>query len=223
MTQIKPEQLAYELNRWMRPDAHRFIRSDWRRYVNPSSTLATLYELYERKYRHDQPRVPAGSREGGQWIDDAQSRSRFSDGLVRLAQADTGVISDAFGEPYYRPGGHHEAPQAVYNKWDLQKETRKVFENSTTGKIPLRLRMAPDGKPIGNFWSRAHNEYNKAFEDLADKFMEKNNITSKKQMTPEHAREILKEVRETTDPRIRDLNSSMRLLRGLYRLRGGRE
>jgi hypothetical protein len=130
MNQIRPEHLEYELKRWMRPDAYRFIRADWRRHVNPGSALATLFDRYERKYRHDQPRVPAGSREGGWWTDDdAQSGSRFSDGLIRLAQADTGVISDAFGEPYYQRGGHHEAPQAVYKKWNLMPETGKSSKN----------------------------------------------------------------------------------------------
>ena len=56
-----------QLKRWMRSDAHRFIRPDWRRYVVPGSELAALYERYERKYRPDQPRVPAGVPEGGQW------------------------------------------------------------------------------------------------------------------------------------------------------------
>ena len=48
----------------MRPDAHRFIRPDWRRFVNAGSELEALVEDIERKYRSDQPRVPAGSPEG---------------------------------------------------------------------------------------------------------------------------------------------------------------
>ena len=34
------------------------------------SELEKLYEEIERKYRSDQARVPAGSREGGQWTDE---------------------------------------------------------------------------------------------------------------------------------------------------------
>ena len=67
MSAIKSACLENELKRWMRPDAHRFIRPDWRRYVQPGSDLWSVYELYERKYSAEQPRVPAGSSEGGQW------------------------------------------------------------------------------------------------------------------------------------------------------------
>ena len=67
MYRVDPVYLEYQLKRWMRPDAHRFIRPDWRRYVKPGSELAVFYERYERKYSPEQPRVPAGSREGGQW------------------------------------------------------------------------------------------------------------------------------------------------------------
>jgi hypothetical protein len=64
----------HELKRWMRPDAHRFLRSDWRRFWKPgheNDPLNRLYESIERKYSLDQPRVPAGSREGGQWTREA--------------------------------------------------------------------------------------------------------------------------------------------------------
>ncbi len=36
------------------------LRADW---------MLTLRAHYARKYSPDQPRVPAGSREGGQWTD----------------------------------------------------------------------------------------------------------------------------------------------------------
>jgi hypothetical protein len=64
---MAPAALERELLRGMRPDAHRFIRPDWRRQVKPGSDLWSLYERFERKYSPDQPRVPAGAREGGQW------------------------------------------------------------------------------------------------------------------------------------------------------------
>ena len=62
MAQIKSAALDYELKRWMRPD--------WRRYWRPGQDDDPLYRLYDRiehKYSPDQPRVPAGSSEGGQW------------------------------------------------------------------------------------------------------------------------------------------------------------
>lgn len=70
MVVFKPEYLEHQVKHWMRPDAYRFIRPDWRRYVTPGSELWSIYERYERKYSPEQPRVPAGSREGGQWTGD---------------------------------------------------------------------------------------------------------------------------------------------------------
>ena len=49
-------------------DAFRFMRPDWRHFVKPGSDAWVLYELYERKFNPEQSRVPAGSREGGQWV-----------------------------------------------------------------------------------------------------------------------------------------------------------
>ncbi len=64
MAYIHPDALEYERRRWLRHDAYRFIRPDWRRYVQPGTTLAATYEDIERKYRPDQPRVPCFA--GGQ-------------------------------------------------------------------------------------------------------------------------------------------------------------
>ena len=71
MTYIHPAALEYERKRWLRADAHRFIHAGWRRFVKPGSDLAALYEGFERKYRPDQPRVPPGHPEGGQWTSEA--------------------------------------------------------------------------------------------------------------------------------------------------------
>ena len=70
MGPIKPEYLAREQKYWMRHDAHKFIRPDWRRFVKPGSETAAVFEVYEQKYRPDQARVPSGSRDGGQWVDE---------------------------------------------------------------------------------------------------------------------------------------------------------
>jgi hypothetical protein len=37
------------------------LRADWKRAIDT---------YYGRKYRSDQPRVPAGAREGGQWTNE---------------------------------------------------------------------------------------------------------------------------------------------------------
>jgi hypothetical protein len=67
MSPPNANRFAHEAMRGTRPDAYRFIRPDWRRFVVPGSELAELYETIERKYSPDQPRVPAGNRDGGQW------------------------------------------------------------------------------------------------------------------------------------------------------------
>ncbi len=103
MHQEKPEVLAHRRERWLRPDAARCLRPDWRgrkQGLQPPAVEAaddggpSLAELQRaqaslahlrwlvadlkfdltlralrRKYSPDQPRVPAGSREGGQWTD----------------------------------------------------------------------------------------------------------------------------------------------------------
>lgn len=58
--------LTRQLDRWTRPNAHLFVRPDWRRFA-PRADAEHPFARYEQKYRPDQPRVPAGSREGGQW------------------------------------------------------------------------------------------------------------------------------------------------------------
>jgi len=108
MSPIHPLAAAHALARLTRHDAHRFLRPDWRRYVQPGSELAKLSEQIERKYRPDQPRVPAGVREGGQWT---------------------------FNLSAQRARGHHYVPRTVFRKHPLQPETAKVFEDATTGQL----------------------------------------------------------------------------------------
>lgn len=75
MVQIKSAYLEHQLKRWMRPDAHLFVRPDWRRHVRPGFEDDLPFALYERKYSPDQARVPSGSSEGGQWTSDGTSSS----------------------------------------------------------------------------------------------------------------------------------------------------
>lgn len=65
MSPIKPEYRAHQQKRWMRHDAWRFIRPDWRRFVKSGSEAAAHFERYERKYRPDQLRD-----DHGRWADE---------------------------------------------------------------------------------------------------------------------------------------------------------
>jgi hypothetical protein len=55
--------------RWLRPDAHRWVRPDAARFLAPGSTVADAFPALSRKYNPNQPRVPAGNSDGGQWTD----------------------------------------------------------------------------------------------------------------------------------------------------------
>jgi MafB19-like deaminase len=88
MAKCDPVYTAHQLKRWMAPNAHLFISPDWRRHVQPGSELAAVYELYEQKYRPDQPRVPDGSPEGGQWTTDGGGTQGQKPTRVRLASSD---------------------------------------------------------------------------------------------------------------------------------------
>lgn len=120
MSPINPLTLAHQLQYSLRPNAHLFVRPDWRRYVQPGSELAAYYESIEQKYRPDQSRVPAGSREGGQWTNEggqgsaspigaddpvaserpsrtqfiANERSVSSERLIQLGGEDLGSFGD---------------------------------------------------------------------------------------------------------------------------------
>jgi len=57
----------HQRRRWMRPDAYKFVRPDWRRFARPGCEAELHLALFGTKYSPDQPRVPAGNPDGGQW------------------------------------------------------------------------------------------------------------------------------------------------------------
>jgi hypothetical protein len=86
-------------------------------------------------------------------------------------------------------------PQSIYRDLPLRPETRDVFDQATTG--PLRAER--------HGWSQAHDFYNQAVNDHLDRFMERNNIRPE-HLTPDQARSFLQELKQSTDPRVRDFN-----------------
>jgi len=199
MSAFKNAYLEHQIKRWMASNAHHFVRPDWRRHVQPGSDLASVFELYERKYSPDQPRVPAGSHEGGQWTNDGSASGASRNETTELS-----------AQSRQRGKGHHELPQALYRNLPLPEETRKVFDKATTGPIPSR----------GHQWDNTHREYNDAVRKLMNDFMAENNIQPE-QMTPEQAQSLLKAVRESPEPRISNYNKGIRMLQFLYRVRTG--
>ncbi len=75
---------AYETarqGRWLRPDAHRWLRPDAARFLVPGTDPASVFPALQRKFNPDQPRVPAGNPDGGQWTG-GESSEAISDANV---------------------------------------------------------------------------------------------------------------------------------------------
>ena len=102
-----------QLKRWTRPDAHRFVRADWRRFVRPGIANELPFALYERKYKPDQPRVPAGSSTGGQWTSDSATSS-------------ASILSDVTPDNHFKPSAQlaQLEPQKQYTV-DLTEEEQR--------------------------------------------------------------------------------------------------
>lgn len=66
---------AHQRARWLRPDAARFLV--------PGADLAGVFPALDRKFNPTQPRVPAGSPDGGQWTDDGGGSEGGGNDLVR--------------------------------------------------------------------------------------------------------------------------------------------
>lgn len=99
--------------RWMRPDAGRWIRPDIARFLGPGVRPEEVFPALSRKYNPNQPRVPKGNPDGGEWaLGGLGSRWKIDLTGVGLADAkpvvqsgrnDPRILSDADPEPV-KPG-----------------------------------------------------------------------------------------------------------------------
>ncbi|MGH6672019.1 MAG: hypothetical protein ACRECV_08605 [Xanthobacteraceae bacterium] len=110
--------LRGELERIGRELREMRVRYDWPHLIRS--------ELRKAGFNPNEPRVPAGQPDGGQWT---------SEGAV--AAGDSEIVSDALDTDWipgaqYAAEGHHWVPRAVYGKYPLQPETKKVFEKAPT-------------------------------------------------------------------------------------------
>ena len=151
------------------------------------------------KYSPDQPRVPAGNPDGGQWTGSGGGRASER---IRSQASDLSASRKA--------KGHHFVPRSLYRGLPLRPETRKVFDEGTTG----RLHAEPHG------WSAAHQAYNEAVDQHLHRFMETNNIRPD-QMTPDQAQSFLREIKRSPEPRIRDYNTRIIMRELQYHFRRG--
>jgi hypothetical protein len=148
-----------------------------------------------QKYSPDQPRVPAGNSDGGQWMSEGAAPAAANDdprGLSDLTPDNTWIP----GAQYAANWPHHYIPWATFRKLPLQDETRQVFVDATSG--PLADTRA-------NRWSPEHKAYNDAVDDAFRSYLERNNIAAE-QMTQAQADEFVDEIFYSRDPRIRSFN-----------------
>src|SRR5262245_10465473 len=99
----------------------------------------------------------------------------------------------------------------------MPPETKKVFNAAKSG--PLFLSVNGRRHQFDQF----HREYNKDTGDLLRRYMQGNNLDEPEQVTPDHARGILKAIAETNDPRIQSYREYIRLMRLFPWLRSGQE
>jgi hypothetical protein len=91
--------LAHQRRRWMLPDPSRFLRPDHVKWVRPEAAWHPAPQLYECKYSAEQPRVPAGNAEGGQWMSGGSSSG--------AGRNDPRVLSDVTPDNDWKPGAQY--------------------------------------------------------------------------------------------------------------------
>jgi hypothetical protein len=67
MTHVESSWEAYQRRRWTRCNAQLFMRPDADRFLRPEYRGHHTQPAYGLKYDPNQPRVPAGNPDGGQW------------------------------------------------------------------------------------------------------------------------------------------------------------
>ena len=103
--------------------------------------------------------------------------------------------------------GHHFVPQSIFKNEPLLPDTRRAFDRATTGPIPG-----------GHNYGDGHNKYNEAVREQYDKWKAQNNIKCET-MTPKQAEDFVRQVKQSTDPRVRDFNNRIyqRIMNGAMR------
>jgi len=171
-------------------------------------------------YDSNQPRVPAGHPDGGQWTNKAKAGAeRIND--PRVIQDVTPDNRPIVGADYAAVG-HHYTPRQLFRRLGLPLETRLAFQKAVSGPLGLRT-VDPITKKVitQHAWDRAHREYNRAVGELFMMYLDglqARGITPG-QMTPAHAKEFRKLIFGSQDPRIKGYLDKIHLLRGLRRLR----
>lgn len=102
--------------------------------------------------------------------------------------------------------GHHFVPRSLFRRWGVPEAARQVLNSATSGRLPWGVHV----------FDRAHRAYNEAVEELAERHFRAERINPAR-MTEEQARELLRRVNRSTDPRIRDYSRMIRREAARYR------
>lgn len=150
------------------------------------SWALALHGLLARAFNPDQPRVPAGNPDGGQWSSVPGSVGIGSDVVADDGFAErTDIAAD----------GHHFVPRALFENENLSREARRVFEDAKTGRL--------HGGP--HYFDGPYRAYNMAVAERYNDFLRERGLRSE-ELTPSQARQFADSIRNSTDPRIRDFN-----------------
>ena len=146
-------------------------------------------------YDPNQPRIPAGHSDGGQWTNETKI------GAERIN--DPRIISDVVPDNLWIPGaeyvaGHHWFARHFYENMPFSRETKRVFRDATSGPLVRRLwsRRRQSWLSHGYGWDRPHREYDAATRELTMKYMRDRGI-SPQQMTPAHAHEVVELIKKS--------------------------
>jgi hypothetical protein len=139
------------------------------------------------------------------------------------------ILSDVTPDNLWIPGadyvadGHHEFPRAnckgkrfIEKYGEMSPETRKVFDDAKTGRLYVR---SINGRR--HEYDAFGRIYEAATDELLDSFMKENNIANRRDLSPDHARAVLKAVAESQDPRILSYRNFIRLMQLFPWLRSG--
>ena len=153
-----------------------------------------------RGHDPNQPRVPAGHSDGGQWTNKAKiSAERINDPRVV-----SDVVPDNLWIPYADyAAGHHWYARHFYQNHPFSREVKSIFRSATSGPLVRRLYSQRRQKWLshGYGYDDPHRQYDRAVDELVKKYMSDRGISAQ-QMTPAQAYEVLDLVKKSPDPRI---------------------
>jgi hypothetical protein len=100
--------LRHQQSRWLRPDAARWVRPDAARFLPPGADVVKAFPALARKFNPDQPRVPAGNPDGGQWTDGGAEGGSL--GLFQITPRDNTIEGVQLAGDWPPGMGHNQGP-----------------------------------------------------------------------------------------------------------------